>query len=215
MEVPEHLRSWKSTSFDAKVVLLGDTGVGKTSIALRYCQNVFYSRLNPTIGASFLTKAIVVDGIKIKLQIWDTAGQERFRSLAPMYYRGACAAIVVYDITNPQSFDQLKTWLHELQLTLQEPIVVALVGNKSDLAPQRAVEMEQVSRFGKEYDAIVMEVSAKTNGGIDQLFVEIAKRLNAEKNSAPPSAPISSQNSVTVAPGNPSGQDQGEAGGCC
>lgn len=215
MDVPEHLRSWKSTSFDAKIVLLGDTGVGKTSIALRYCQNVFYSRLNPTIGASFLTKAIVVDGIKIKLQIWDTAGQERFRSLAPMYYRGACAAIVVYDITNPQSFDQLKTWLHELQLTLQEQIVIALVGNKSDLAPQRAVELEQVERFGAEYDAISMEVSAKTNSNIDQLFVEIAKRLNAEKNSAPPTAPVSTPTRVTVGPANSSAEGENEGGGCC
>lgn len=213
MEVPEHLRSWKSTSFDAKVVLLGDTGVGKTSIALRYCQNVFYSRLNPTIGASFLTKAIVVDGVKIKLQIWDTAGQERFRSLAPMYYRGACAAIVVYDISNPQSFDQLKSWLHELQLTLQEQIVVALVGNKADLPGQRAVELDQVARFGAEYDAIAVEVSAKANTGIDQLFVEIAKRLNAEKNSSPPTAPVTTAQSVSIAQGNTAQNE--EEGGCC
>jgi len=89
---------------EAKIVLLCDTGVGKTSLALRFTQDVFQPRINPTIGASFLMKNMEIDDQKLKLQIWDTAGQERFRSLAPMYYRGASAAIVVYDICSPQSF---------------------------------------------------------------------------------------------------------------
>mmetsp|Transcript_21990 Transcript_21990/g.55202 ORF Transcript_21990/g.55202 Transcript_21990/m.55202 type:complete len:241 (-) Transcript_21990:409-1131(-) len=170
--------SWKLPSFDAKIVLLGDSGVGKTSIALRYSEGFFSNHINPTIGASFLTKRIVVEDVKIKLQIWDTAGQERFRSLAPMYYRGACAAIIVYDVSYRASYEKVKGWTQELKDNLEGDIVIAVVGNKCDLESSREVPTEVGRTYAADIGAIFCETSARDNVGITELFCRIASRLN-------------------------------------
>jgi Ras-related protein Rab-22 len=126
-----------SAAREVKVVLLGDTGVGKSSLVLRFVTNTFDKYSESTIGASFMSKLIMVDGTPIKYQIWDTAGQEKYHSLAPMYYRGAAAAIIVYDITRASSFGTLKAWVRELQQLGPENIVIAVCGNKSDLEDKR------------------------------------------------------------------------------
>jgi len=163
--------------YDAKLVLLGDTGVGKTSLAVRYVQESFTTRLQPTIGASFLTKRVVIDNCKIKLQIWDTAGQERFRSLAPMYYRGACAAILAFDITSEISFVKVKDWVLELKANVQEDIILCIVGNKIDLETSRKITTEQGEQYAQSIGAQYYEASARLNQGIDTMFTDVAKKL--------------------------------------
>eukprot|EP01091_Cochliopodium_minus_P015264 TRINITY_DN5381_c0_g1_i1.p1 TRINITY_DN5381_c0_g1~~TRINITY_DN5381_c0_g1_i1.p1 ORF type:complete len:214 (-),score=45.44 TRINITY_DN5381_c0_g1_i1:94-735(-) len=167
----------KIHSIDAKIVLLGDSAVGKTSFALRYVDDVFSSSSNPTIGASFLTKRLTIKDFKIKLQIWDTAGQERFRSLAPMYYRGAIAAILVYDITNSESFEQTKSWVEELKSNLDDMIILVLVGNKKDLHEIRSITFKEGKEYAESINAMFFETSAKLNEGIDEVFLEISKKL--------------------------------------
>lgn len=132
-------------SLDAKVVIMGSAGVGKTSLVTRYVEGRFASQTTTTTGAFFHSKKVTVDGTKVRLQIWDTAGQERFRSMAPMYYRGANAAILVYDITNASSFDDVKVWIDELKRNCDPDLLIFIVGAKADLAAhgQRAVTSDR------------------------------------------------------------------------
>ncbi|XP_039720631.1 ras-related protein Rab-22A isoform X3 [Pteropus medius] len=123
---------------ELKVCLLGDTGVGKSSIVWRFVEDSFDPNINPTIGASFMTKTVQYQNELHKFLIWDTAGQERFRALAPMYYRGSAAAIIVYDITKEETFSTLKNWVKELRQHGPPNIVVAIAGNKCDLIDVRS-----------------------------------------------------------------------------
>ncbi|XP_042786497.1 ras-related protein Rab-22A isoform X2 [Panthera tigris] len=123
---------------ELKVCLLGDTGVGKSSIVWRFVEDSFDPNINPTIGASFMTKTVQYQNELHKFLIWDTAGQERFRALAPMYYRGSAAAIIVYDITKEETFSTLKNWVRELRQHGPPNIVVAIAGNKCDLIDVRS-----------------------------------------------------------------------------
>uniref|UniRef100_A0A8D1DT85 RAB5C, member RAS onco family n=2 Tax=Sus scrofa TaxID=9823 RepID=A0A8D1DT85_PIG len=125
-----------------KLVLLGESAVGKSSLVLRFVKGQFHEYQESTIGAAFLTQTVCLDDTTVKFEIWDTAGQERYHSLAPMYYRGAQAAIVVYDITNTDTFARAKNWVKELQRQASPNIVIALAGNKADLASKRAVEFQ-------------------------------------------------------------------------
>jgi len=168
-------------SFESKVVLLGSSDVGKTAISLRYAEGIFNKRPTPTIGASFLTKTINLEGNKIKYLIWDTAGQDRFRSLTPMYYRGACVAILVFDITLQKTFDIVKEWVEELKANIQEEIIMVVCGNKIDLQNKRQVKRETAKQFADEIKAIYFETSAKDNEGIEQMFLEVAKKLILSK----------------------------------
>jgi len=184
--------SKKVTSIDAKVVLLGDTGVGKTSVALRFVQDAFTTRTAPTVGASFLTKVMLVEDCKIKLRLWDTAGQERFRSLAPMYYRQACAAVIVFDITREDSFHKMCDWVRELQINLAEEIILVVVGNKkTDLEQLRKVSKANAEEYARSIGALkYIEASAKTGEGIGDIFLHIAQRLNEKQQAQPPEAPL-------------------------
>ncbi|KAL7977163.1 hypothetical protein Chor_009112 [Crotalus horridus] len=129
-----------------KLVLLGESAVGKSSLVLRFVKGQFHEYQESTIGAAFLTQTICLDDTTVKFEIWDTAGQERYHSLAPMYYRGAQAAIVVYDITNMDTFVRAKNWVKELQRQASASIVIALAGNKADLASKRAVDFQTNSK---------------------------------------------------------------------
>ncbi|KAK4590614.1 hypothetical protein RGQ29_020964 [Quercus rubra] len=126
----------------AKLVLLGDMGTGKTSLVLRFVKGQFFDNQEPTIGAAFFTQILSLAEATVKFDIWDTAGQERYHSLAPMYYRGAAAAVVVYDISSMDTFTRAKKWVQELQRQGNQNLVMALVGNKSDLEAKREVETE-------------------------------------------------------------------------
>jgi len=165
---------------EAKIVILGDTGVGKTSLVLQYVENRFNIISSPTIGASFLSKTVWVDGARCKLQLWDTAGQERFRSLAPMYYRGAAAAVLVYDATSIETFKKAKKWVKELRTNVFEDIILVLVGNQVD-KPFLKVTKEEASEYAASIGALFFETSAKKNIGIEELFLEISKILVESK----------------------------------
>jgi len=162
---------------DFKVVILGASGVGKTCLGLRFVKDQFVTYTASTIGASFLVKELIFNNQKVTMQIWDTAGQERFRSMAPLYYRGAVAAILVFSITDEASFEKLKEWVRELQSNVDEPLVLAIACNKADLADQRVVAMETATQYANSIGALIYETSAKSNTGVSQLFNEVARRL--------------------------------------
>jgi len=165
-----------SKVFHYKLVLLGDASVGKSCLVVRFAKGEFYEYQEPTIGAAFMTQTVQHGDSTVKFEIWDTAGQERYRSLAPMYYRGAAAAVVVYDITSKESFDAAKSWVVELQST---DTLIALAGNKSDLDGNgnRAVEKEVAEAYAHGCGILFMETSAKSGQNVTDLFQEIAVRL--------------------------------------
>ncbi|NXI66479.1 RAB17 protein, partial [Anseranas semipalmata] len=160
-----------------KVVLLGSTSVGKSSLAYRYVKNGFKESL-PTVGCSFLTQVIRLEAATVKFEIWDTAGQEKYHSVCHLYYRGAHAALLVYDITDKQTLTRAKLWLTELEKEfLPDEIVVALVGNKTDLAAEREVTAEEGEEFARSRSLLFMETSAKSDHQVKDIFMAIAREL--------------------------------------
>lgn len=160
-----------------KLVLLGDAAVGKSCLVVRFVRDEFFEFQEPTIGAAFLTQTVGLEDATVKFEIWDTAGQERYRSLAPMYYRGAATAIVVYDITDPDSFSGAKSWVKELQRRGDPNVVIALAGNKADLENRRKVPLEEAEAYAEENGILHLVTSAKDGTNVKSLFVEIAKKL--------------------------------------
>lgn len=168
----------------AKLVLLGDMGAGKSSLVLRFVKGQFFDYQESTIGAAFLTKTMPEQAVKF--EIWDTAGQERYHSLAPMYYRGAAAAVIVFDITNADSFTKAKNWVKELQRQGSPNMVMVMAGNKADLLENRQVTAEEAQSYCEENGLIFWETSAKTNVNVHQMFEDIAVRLPKTMAQQPP-----------------------------
>ncbi|KAI1202670.1 ras-domain-containing protein [Nemania serpens] len=191
-------------SSSVKLVLLGEAAVGKSSLVLRFVNNDFQENKEPTIGAAFLTQKCNLPSRTIKFEIWDTAGQERFASLAPMYYRNAQAALVVYDLTKPTSLVKAKHWVAELQRQASPGIVIALVGNKLDLTDDgesgqgesqgdgdgagdgaegegtgdaRKVSTEEAKSYAEEESLLFFETSAKTGYNVADVFTAIANAI--------------------------------------
>jgi Ras-related protein Rab-22 len=162
---------------DIKVVLLGDSGVGKSSLVLRFVTDTFKPYSDSTIGASYMTKLINFENKAYKYMIWDTAGQEKYHSLASMYYRNTQVAIIVYDITQKQTFLTVKKWIKELQQKGPPDVLIAIVGNKQDLEDRRKVSYNQAKAYAAEINAFFIETSAKKNININELFINIGKSL--------------------------------------
>ena len=164
-----------------KVLIIGDSNVGKTSILFRYVFNKFDEQNMPTLGAGFKTKEVFFTDEgqnqgRMKLNLWDTAGQEKFDALTKMYFNGAEAALIVYDVTNTLSFEKAQKWVKDLDDNeASESILKFLVGNKSDMLDQIEVSAQQGSEYAKQINANFFEVSAKENTQISELFTEIAR----------------------------------------
>ncbi|RNA35558.1 ras-related Rab-5A [Brachionus plicatilis] len=187
-----------------KVVLLGESAVGKSSLVIRFVKREFHEFQESTIGAAFLTQSMQIDDTTVKFEIWDTAGQERYHSLAPMYYRGAQAALIVFDITSKDSFLKAQNWVRELAKQANTNIVIALVGNKVDLASKRAVEFNEAKLYAEQNGLIFMETSAKTAVNVVEIFTAIATRLPRNDKQASVADTIRADK-----------ETQKEKGGCC
>ncbi|XP_070185262.1 ras-related protein Rab-37-like isoform X2 [Littorina saxatilis] len=169
-----------------KVMLIGDSGVGKTCLLVRFKDGTFLSgSFISTVGIDFRNKVVEVDGAKVKLQIWDTAGQERFRSITHAYYRDAHALLLLYDVTNKASFDNIRAWLAEINEYAQEDVVIMLLGNKCDSAAERVIRKEDGERLAREYGVAFMETSAKTGVNVDLAFMAVARDLKMKKTRRP------------------------------
>uniref|UniRef100_A0A0K0EPN1 Ras-related protein Rab-10 n=2 Tax=Strongyloides stercoralis TaxID=6248 RepID=A0A0K0EPN1_STRER len=157
-----------------KLLLIGDSGVGKTCILYRFSDDAFNTHFISTIGIDFKIKTIELGGKKVKLQIWDTAGQERFHTITTSYYRGAMGIMLVYDITNARSFDNIQKWLRNIQEHASEDVVVMLLGTKCDMADRRVISRERGQQLAIEHNIRFMETSAKANINIDEAFYDLA-----------------------------------------
>ena len=169
-----------------KVMILGDSGVGKTSILEQYVSQVFTGHYKVTIGSDFLSKDLMIDGKRVKLQIWDTAGQEKYRSLSLAYYRGADACLFAYDVTDKPSFLHLDAWVEtffsQIPEKQTEGFPIVLLGNKID-KKGRVVNIESVKKWCKTHsDTSYYETSAKTRSGIDEAFSKIGQLLKDRPN---------------------------------
>ena len=161
-----------------KVVLVGESGVGKTSMITQFIDQIFQEDQQSTTGGTFSTKDVICDGSKIlRFEIWDTAGQEKYRSLTTMFYKDANAAVMVYDVTRAESFEELKNyWAKQIKENSPINIILVIAANKSDLIEQEQVDEGEARNFAKELNAIFISTSAKSSEGINSLFEEIAKK---------------------------------------
>jgi len=160
-----------------KIVLIGDSAVGKSNLLARFTKGTFNADSKSTIGVEFATKNVVVDSKTVKAQIWDTAGQERYRAITSAYYRGAVGALVVYDITSQQSYDNVERWLTELKDHADANIKVMLVGNKSDLTHLRAVTTDISTRFARKNELSFLETSALNASNVDNAFIQLISEI--------------------------------------
>lgn len=164
-----------------KLVLLGEGRVGKTSILIRYVKGDFSGSQQSTIQASYLEKKLNVESKSVRLAIWDTAGQERFHALGPIYYRDSNAALLVYDITDRESFVKVQSWVKELRKIVGNDIVLAIAANKCDLEKKLQVPWEDAEEYAKSVGAELHRTSAKSGRGVEQTFLSITKRLLAQR----------------------------------
>ncbi|XP_078429102.1 RAB GTPase homolog A1G [Wolffia australiana] len=160
-----------------KVVLIGDSGVGKSNLLSRFTKNEFSLETKSTIGVEFATRSIKVDDKIVKAQIWDTAGQERYRAITSAYYRGAVGALLVYDVSRHITFDNVERWLKELRDHTEASIVVMLVGNKADLRHLRAVSVEEAKAFAERERTFFMETSALEALNVESCFAEVLSQV--------------------------------------
>ncbi|KAJ8681336.1 hypothetical protein QAD02_017123 [Eretmocerus hayati] len=167
-----------------KLLIIGDSGVGKSSLLLRFADNTFNASYITTIGVDFKIRTVDVDGERVKLQIWDTAGQERFRTITSTYYRGTHGVIVVYDVTSGDSFANVKRWLHEIEHNCDVVVNRILVGNKNDAPNHKVVLTEDAQRFANQMGIKLFETSAKDNTNVEEMFMAITREvLRAKKES--------------------------------
>uniref|UniRef100_A0AAY5KLY3 RAB41, member RAS oncogene family n=1 Tax=Esox lucius TaxID=8010 RepID=A0AAY5KLY3_ESOLU len=160
-----------------KLVFLGEQSVGKTSLITRFMYDSFDNTYQATIGIDFLSKTMYLEDRTVRLQLWDTAGQERFRSLIPSYIRDSTIAVVVYDITNLNSFQQTSKWIDDVRTERGGDVIIMLVGNKTDLADKRQITTEEGEQRAKELNVMFIETSAKTGYNVKQLFRRVAAAL--------------------------------------
>jgi len=160
-----------------KYIIVGDTAVGKSCLLLQFTDKRFQAQHDLTIGVEFGSRTISIDQQQVKLQIWDTAGQEKFRSITRSYYRGAAGALLVYDVTRRETFEHVTGWLEDCIKYSSASIVIMLIGNKSDLDPQRQVTRQEGEEFAKKHNLFFLETSAKSAENVDEAFIRTAKDI--------------------------------------
>eukprot|EP00742_Colponemidia_sp_Colp-10_P000591 GILJ01000645.1.p1 GENE.GILJ01000645.1~~GILJ01000645.1.p1 ORF type:complete len:212 (+),score=27.32 GILJ01000645.1:165-800(+) len=175
--------SKKKAQYDhlIKLLLLGDSGVGKSSLLMRLAEDKFTPNFVTTIGVDFKMRTVDIDGKKIKLQVWDTAGQERFRTITPAYYRSAMGVVLVYDITEETTFGNVKYWMRNLEEHASADICKILIGNKCDMTDKRVVETARGKKLADEYNIKFFETSAKASVNVDSCFLTIAREIKSKR----------------------------------
>ena len=171
------LRRPSNYQYIFKLILIGNSGVGKSSILQRYMKHTFEENYKCTIGVDFLMKSLIMNGITVKLQIWDTAGQEKYKSMVSSYYRGANVALIVFDITSHKTFEALPLWIENFYKNGPEQKNIILIGNKKDLEEKRQVTQEEAQMFSETNNMIYFETSAKDGDNIDYVFNYAAEKL--------------------------------------
>ena len=193
--------------YQFKILSLGDSEVGKTSIFMRYTDDKFDNNGLPTLGVDLIYKYIKIDNKNIRLDLWDTAGEERFRNITKNYYNGAHGIIFVYDLTNYQSFKILKEWIDEVKENVSSDSEMIIAGNKADLEDRRQVTKEMLENFSKQYNLNYFEISAKSGEGINEIFNFLVKQLLTKNKTGVVSSekgdPYSRNNSVILNPPTP------------
>jgi len=194
-----------------KLLLIGDSGVGKSCLLLRFADDTYTESYISTIGVDFKIRTLELDGKTIKLQIWDTAGQERFRTITSSYYRGAHGIIVVYDVTYMESFNNVKQWLNEIDRYASEKVNKMLVGNKSDLTSKKAVDYNTAKEFADTLSLSFLETSAKNATNVEQAFITMAAEIKNRMATQPQQQRAPGGNiNVSSTP-----IKSGGGGGCC
>lgn len=194
-----------------KLLLIGDSGVGKSCLLLRFADDTYTESYISTIGVDFKIRTIELDGKTIKLQIWDTAGQERFRTITSSYYRGAHGIIVVYDVTDQESFNNVKQWLQEIDRYACENVNKLLVGNKCDLTNKKVVDYTSAKEYADQLGIPFLETSAKNATNVEQAFMTMAAEI--KNRVGPPAAAQAGPAGVKISNSKPVNEKVG--GGCC
>ncbi|KAI5054549.1 hypothetical protein L7F22_001025 [Adiantum nelumboides] len=192
-----------------KLLLIGDSGVGKSCLLLRFADDSYLESYISTIGVDFKIRTVELDSKTIKLQIWDTAGQERFRTITSSYYRGAHGIIIVYDVTDQESFNNVKQWLNEIDRYASENVNKLLVGNKSDLTAKKVVDTQTAKAYADEIGIPFLETSAKNASNVEEAFMTMA----AEIKNRMASQPAMNANKPKLV--QMSGQPLQQKSGCC
>lgn len=200
-----------------KLLLIGDSGVGKSCLLLRFADHTYTESYISTIGVDFKIRTIELDGKTIKLQIWDTAGQERFRTITSSYYRGAHGIIVVYDVTDLESFNNVKQWLNEIDRYASENVCKLLVGNKCDLVSKKVVDFDTAKEFADKLAIPFLETSAKAATNVEKAFLTMAAEIKNNMATSTPAASTDKQGgggkkNVDVTAGQDLSQN---SKGCC
>ena len=193
-----------------KLLLIGDSGVGKSCLLLRFADDNYTESYISTIGVDFKLRTIELDGSVIKLQIWDTAGQERFRTITSSYYRGAHGIIIAYDVTDATSFENVKNWAKEVERYAADGVDIMLVGTKSDLTSRKVVDFTTASEFARSRGWLFAETSAKSASNVEQTFLTLARQLKTRVQ--PINKANDNRDKVTLGVGYPL---KYVGGGCC
>eukprot|EP01111_Echinosteliopsis_oligospora_P013643 TRINITY_DN4940_c0_g1_i1.p1 TRINITY_DN4940_c0_g1~~TRINITY_DN4940_c0_g1_i1.p1 ORF type:complete len:257 (-),score=75.05 TRINITY_DN4940_c0_g1_i1:37-807(-) len=187
------MRPFTGYNYLFKIILVGDSSVGKSSVLKRFTEDVYTGDYNSTIGVDFKIRTIASKGRVIKLQIWDTAGQERYKGLISAYYRGAQGVVIVYDITSLESFENIKKWLAEVDEVLassSSQIPKMIIGNKADLNELRVIDKEMAFKFAEELDIPLFEASAKDSTNVEQAFFDLVDRIGCDSDNSSPSCDV-------------------------
>jgi len=198
-----------------KLLVIGDSGVGKSCLLLRFADDIYSETYISTIGVDFKIKTIDIGGKTVKLQIWDTAGQEKFRTITSTYYRGAHGIAIVYDVTDLTSFNHLNMWLQEIERSAKDSVSKIIIGNKSDMTSKRVIEMSTGKEFADKLGIPFLETSAKNSTNVEQAFITMATDVKTRMDASGGNTNNKDKNQTKIRPGKEIPKDDSSSGGCC